>query len=570
MLSFVLTIGQCAFVGLYGSTMRKMLYDRSFELKEAYKRIEELAELDELTGSSNRRCIMRMLEEEIARADRSGSPCSIALIDLDWFKRINDAYGHPTGDEVLRTFSITMFANIRSIDRFGRYGGEEFLLVLPDMDAEQAARALDRLRAIVADLDWSAFSPGMKVTISAGVATLEAERDIGHIPRARRQRALRSQGAGTQPHHQRLIIFIFTSGDGESVAGFLLQDRVMSSKAASTTGNLLDELQSTLAHGTVARRVETLRRVTDLFINGAVDYSDEQVGLFDDVFQCLIDHIETSAKTLLANRLAPIDTAPPLTIRTLAFDDVIEVAGPVLSQSMRLDDKTLIENARSKSQAHLMAISTRKVLSGAVTDVLVQRGNDEVVQSDGQQSGRGIHRARLYAPGQPRRGRRQSRHLHRPASEHSAASLFETGAKASDTVRRRLEAANPQQAGEVPTAVKEATRRARSAPSAVTEKHQRSRMRWSSRSMTTAGSTSFRWPRLPRPASSTKPSVDRSARQRAGGDRREHDDRNPGRRRDDPGEGRGAVVVDGQADHQHARRTVGRGADRYRGLQGHL
>jgi uncharacterized protein (DUF2336 family) len=155
----------------------------------------------------------------------------------------------------------------------------------------------------------------------------------------------------------------------------------MSSKTATHPGHLLDELQSTLAHGTVARRVETLRRVTDLFINGAIDYSDEQIGLFDDVFQCLIDHIETSAKALLANRLAPIDTAPPLTIRALAFDDVIEVAGPVLSQSNRLDDKTLIENARSKSQAHLMAISTRRVLSGAVTDVLVQRGNDEVIQS---------------------------------------------------------------------------------------------------------------------------------------------------------------------------------------------
>jgi len=174
MLSYVLTIGQCAFVGLYGSTMRKMLYDRSFELKAAYKRIEELAELDELTGASNRRCIMRMLEEEIAQSVRNGSPCSIALIDLDWFKRINDTYGHPTGDEVLRTFSITMFANIRSVDRFGRYGGEEFLLVLPDMDTERAARALDRLRAITADLDWSAFAPGMKATMSAGVATLNS------------------------------------------------------------------------------------------------------------------------------------------------------------------------------------------------------------------------------------------------------------------------------------------------------------------------------------------------------------------------------------------------------------
>ena len=175
MLCFVLTIGQCAFVGLYGSSLRKMLYNRSFELKAANKRIEELAELDELTGSFNRRCIMRMLDDEIARARRIKTPCSIALIDLDWFKRINDAYGHPTGDEVLRTFAITMFANIRGIDRFGRYGGEEFLLVLPDTPDDSAARILDRLRAIIADLDWSAFSPGMRVTISAGVATLNPD-----------------------------------------------------------------------------------------------------------------------------------------------------------------------------------------------------------------------------------------------------------------------------------------------------------------------------------------------------------------------------------------------------------
>src|SRR5580698_5671822 len=112
----------------------------------------------------------------------------------------------------------------------------------------------------------------------------------------------------------------------------MLQDRVMSAKSTATSESLLDELQATLAHGTVARRVETLRRVTDLFINGAMGYSDQQIGLFDDVFQCLIVHIETSAKALLANRLAPIDTAPPLTMRTLAFDDLIEVAAPVLSR----------------------------------------------------------------------------------------------------------------------------------------------------------------------------------------------------------------------------------------------
>jgi uncharacterized protein (DUF2336 family) len=245
------------------------------------------------------------------------------------------------------------------------------------------------------------------------------------------------------------------------------QDRDMSSKSAATTESLLDELQSTLAHGTVARRVETLRRVTDLFINGAVDFSDRQIGLFDDVFQCLIDHIETSAKALLANRLASIETAPPHTIRALAFDDLIEVAAPVLSRSERLDDEALIETARNKSQAHLLAISVRRVLSGAVTDVLVLRGNDEVIHSTVKNPGaefseRGFTRLVTRAEGDDDLaaclGMRPTipRHLY-----------LKLLAKASVTVRERLEAANPQQARQVPTAVQEATRRARSASAAI-------------------------------------------------------------------------------------------------------
>ena len=174
MLMFTLTIGRCMFLGLFASSMRQSLYQSGERLKEAYRRIEELAELDELTGSFNRRCFMRLLEEEIARSARLNMPCSIALIDLDHFKRINDVHGHPTGDEVLRTLAITVFANIRAIDRFGRYGGEEFLLVLPDTAPESAAQMLNRLRTIIAELDWSAFSPGMRVTMSAGVATLRA------------------------------------------------------------------------------------------------------------------------------------------------------------------------------------------------------------------------------------------------------------------------------------------------------------------------------------------------------------------------------------------------------------
>jgi diguanylate cyclase len=174
MMVFALTIGRCMFLGIFSSALRESLYKSGLKLKEAYQRIEELAELDDLTGSFNRRFIMRFLEDEITRAHRAGTPCSIALIDLDWFKRINDTYGHPTGDEVLRTFAITVFANIRSVDRFGRYGGEEFLLVLPDTSDDVAMRLLERLRQIVAGLDWSAFSAGMRVTLSAGLATLRA------------------------------------------------------------------------------------------------------------------------------------------------------------------------------------------------------------------------------------------------------------------------------------------------------------------------------------------------------------------------------------------------------------
>jgi diguanylate cyclase (GGDEF)-like protein len=169
---FILTIGRCMFIGIFSSAMRDSLYRSGLALQEANKRIEQLAELDDLTGSFNRRCIMRFLDDEAARAHRTKAACSIALIDLDWFKRINDTYGHPIGDEVLRTFAITVFANIREVDRFGRYGGEEFLLVLPDTPADVAVRLLDRLRQIIANLDWSAFSPGMRVTVSAGVAAL--------------------------------------------------------------------------------------------------------------------------------------------------------------------------------------------------------------------------------------------------------------------------------------------------------------------------------------------------------------------------------------------------------------
>ena len=144
---------------------------------------------------------------------------------------------------------------------------------------------------------------------------------------------------------------------------------------------LLDELEAALASGTNTRRIEMLTRITDLFVGGAPRYSEDQVGLFDDVMARLVKTIEAKSRAKLAQRLAPIANAPANVVHMLAFDDDIEVAHSVLSQSERLDERQLLANASSKSQKHLFAISQRKSLSEAVTDVLVERGDREVVHS---------------------------------------------------------------------------------------------------------------------------------------------------------------------------------------------
>ena len=143
----------------------------------------------------------------------------------------------------------------------------------------------------------------------------------------------------------------------------------------------IGEVESAVANGSVGRRAEILRRVTDLFIADATRLSDEDVALFDDVITRLTVEIEISARALLSVRLAPISNAPPRTIRALAFDDAIEVAAPVLSQSQRLNDSDLVENVRIKGQGHMLAISLRRHLSEAVTDVLVERGDQQVLMS---------------------------------------------------------------------------------------------------------------------------------------------------------------------------------------------
>lgn len=151
--------------------------------------------------------------------------------------------------------------------------------------------------------------------------------------------------------------------------------------------SLITELEDAISCGSVDRRLDTLRRVCDLFETGASMYSDEQVELFDDVIGRLAASIEAKARIELSNRLAPIANAPFNVVKSLAADDMIEVAGPVLAQCARLDDVDLIGTARGKGQGHLLAITQRASLSEAVTDVLVTRGDREVIHSVAKNDG---------------------------------------------------------------------------------------------------------------------------------------------------------------------------------------
>jgi len=237
----------------------------------------------------------------------------------------------------------------------------------------------------------------------------------------------------------------------------------MRPKSEKPSGNLLEELQTALSHGTVARRVETLRRVTDLFVGNAVDYSDEHVRVFDDVFQCLIEQIETSARAMLAERLAPVAAAPPKIIRTLALDEVIEVAGPVLTKSERLDEATLLEIARTRGQAHLKAISLRRVLSETLTDVLVARGNEDVVQSTVGNPGARLSEgslADLVSRAERDDDLATCIGVRPDLPRHHYLKLV---AKASLSVRKKLADAHPELADEVSSVVQEAAQRVRAA-----------------------------------------------------------------------------------------------------------
>ena len=144
--------------------------------------------------------------------------------------------------------------------------------------------------------------------------------------------------------------------------------------------SLVAELEATLKEDSSAKRVATLRRITELFLNDASQFSEAQIEAFDDVLCVLIRRIETRALAELSALLAPIGNAPIELMRKLARNDDIVVAGPVLTQSARLTTADLIDIAHTKSSGHLLALSGRPQLEPAVTDELLQRGDAAVTQ----------------------------------------------------------------------------------------------------------------------------------------------------------------------------------------------
>lgn len=145
------------------------------ELRRQKEAAELLARTDELTGLANRRAFYEAANHEIQRASRYGVPLTLVLTDLDHFKSINDSYGHHVGDVVLQAFARTLNASIREVDLAGRWGGEEFVILMPDTSLGETLRVAERMRLTVAGAPMRAGKHSFGYTASFGVATFSAD-----------------------------------------------------------------------------------------------------------------------------------------------------------------------------------------------------------------------------------------------------------------------------------------------------------------------------------------------------------------------------------------------------------
>jgi diguanylate cyclase (GGDEF)-like protein len=149
---------------------RRALEIKEVELRAVLAQAHELTNTDVLTLLPNRRKIIVDLQEEVIRSNRYDTPLSISLVDIDHFKKINDTHGHMTGDEVLRNFAARLREQVRHPDTIGRYGGEEFLIVLPNSNLNAASEQASRLCQHIRSMEIESNGQALSVTISVGVA----------------------------------------------------------------------------------------------------------------------------------------------------------------------------------------------------------------------------------------------------------------------------------------------------------------------------------------------------------------------------------------------------------------
>jgi len=215
--------------------------------------------------------------------------------------------------------------------------------------------------------------------------------------------------------------------------------------------SFLRDLDEAVSRGTPESRARALWHTTDLMVTGS--YSEDEIWTFGEVIGRLADEIEVTARVQLAKRLARFDGAPVNIIHKLAFDDSIDVAGPILRGSERLEPYALVANVCTKSQPHLLAISQRKSLEETVTDVLVTRGNPEVVNSVATNNGARISEFGFLHMIQRAEGDSilaEQLGLRKDIPRHIFQQLI---AKASDDVRKRLEDERPNMVGQIQSAV---------------------------------------------------------------------------------------------------------------------
>ncbi len=170
-LFFAAILARFVMLSVYAGALRARLRESRRRLAATLDQVQRLISHDELTRTLNRRSLVARLGEEKSRCERSGESFSLALMDLDHFKSVNDTHGHAAGDEVLRGFAGAVHEAMRQTDVFGRYGGEEFLLILTGSSAQAARDAAERIRAAVGSRDWTAAAPGLSVTVSVGITS---------------------------------------------------------------------------------------------------------------------------------------------------------------------------------------------------------------------------------------------------------------------------------------------------------------------------------------------------------------------------------------------------------------